>query len=470
MIILHIEFGGNIMGKNLNKFATEKIQVLLMTIALPIFITYLVGELYNMVDMYFIGNYSTSAEVGAMMLVFPFQRIVIALATMIAIGTSTSFSQNIGSRDYESARNYLDGGFTLLLMLLIPAAITLSFNAKNILGMGSSSAAMVEYAASYMKYTGVGLFFLGSGMFFSNILLTLGNNKVGLISTSIGTVMNIVLDYIFLKVLGMGIEGAAIATLVSQIIAFAYVAIVFVLSIKELNIKLSLRLDNKIFKLVVLLGISTFVIEAEDGILMSVLSSLLTNSVGDNGLIILSVVSKIYMFSFITVCSVAAAMQPIVSYCAGAENDKRIKKTKEVTRNIALIATTIVWIIQFIFAENFIRLFVGDEHIVAEAVQCFRIMTAVFPVVSIYYVNIYFFQAIGNSKMAIRTAIIRQLVLMIPISIFLVKVVGLGAMGVWLAYPICDLLSAGLSTLIYRHHEHKVQEEKQYKLAIGTIK
>lgn len=306
-------------------------------------------------------------------------------------------------------------------------------------------------------------------MFFSNVLLTLGNNKVGLISTSIGTIVNILLDYLLVKVYGMGIEGAAIATLTSQVLAFTYVLITFLLSLKELNLKLNLRIDGRIFKFVVLLGISTFVIEAEDGILMSVLSSLLTESAGDNGLIILSVVSKIYMFSFITVCSIAAAMQPIVSYCAGANNLDRIKKTKDKTRNIALVATTLVWLIQFIFAEYFISLFVGDRHIVEEATKCFRIMTAAFPLVSIYYVNIYYFQAIGNSTLAIRTAVIRQLILMIPVSIFLVKVVGLGAMGVWIAYPICDILSAGISSVIYKYHESKIADKK-LKLAIGTIK
>lgn len=458
------------MGKNLNKFATEKIQVLLMKFALPIFITYLVGELYNMVDMYFIGNFSSSAEVGSMMLVFPYQRIIVAIATMISIGTSTSFSQNIGSKDYDSARKHMDGGFTLLLMVLIPAALILSLNGRNIMAMGSSSTSMVNYAASYVKYTGIGLSFLGIGMFFSNILLTMGNSKVSLISTVIGTIINFILDYILVKNFGMGIEGAAIATLVSQITAFIYVSVVFILSIKDLNIKLNLRVDRKIFKLVVLLGISTFVIEAEDGISMGVLSSLLTESVGDNGLIILSVVSKIYMFSFITVCSIAAAMQPIVSYCAGAHNVSRIKETKEKTRNLALVATTIVWAIQFIFAESFIRLFVSDAHIVQEATMCFRIMTAAFPVVSIYYVNIYFFQASGNSKLAIYTSVIRQLILMIPVSIFLVKAVGLGAMGVWLAYPICDILSATISSMIYKYYEGKTSKELKLKYVVGTIK
>ena len=156
------------------------------------------------------------------------------------------------------------------------------------------------------------------------------------------------------------------------------------------------------------------------------------------------------MFLFISMLGIAAAMQPIVAYNAGAKNYKRIKGVMYQTTKFALITSTILWATMMIFAPQLIGIFVTDTAIIAESVIAFRIMIAVFPIVSIYYVSIYYFQALGKAKTSLLVSVLRQLIIMIPVSIIMVKVFNLGALGVWISYPISDILSSVASYMLIR--------------------
>lgn len=219
---------------------------------------------------------------------------------------------------------------------------------------------------------------------------------------------------------------------------------------KEYNMDLGFEIDKKIAMPIITVGIAAFVIEAEDGILMVVLNNLLASTIGDSGIVILGIISKVYMFLFISMLGIAAAMQPIVAYNAGAKNYKRIKGVMYQTTKFALITSTILWATMMIFAPQLIGIFVTDTAIIAESVIAFRIMIAVFPIVSIYYVSIYYFQALGKAKTSLLVSVLRQLIIMIPVSIIMVKVFNLGALGVWISYPISDILSSVASYMLIR--------------------
>lgn len=444
------------MGKNNKIFGEEKIGKLLFKFSIPLIISFLVSELYNMVDTFFIGNTVGGKGIGALVLVFPVQRIIIALSIMIAIGTSTAFSRSNGQKDDEKSRKIIKNGFTLSFIIMISITVIVSLFSSKILNILGASKEIFPYAKDYIGIIILGSTFLSLTIFTTNIMVALGNNKIAIISTSIGAIMNIVLDYILVVHFSMGVKGAAIATTVSQIAGFTYAYYRYAKIKKEYKIPSSFELDRKIIMPIILVGLSAFIVEAEDGILMAVLNNLLIESVGDNGIIVLGVISKVYMFLFITMFGIASAMQPIAAYNRGANNYIRLKSVMKKTSLYAFITSTIMWGLSMIFTPQLISLFIKDYEVIVESVKAFRIMISVFPLISIYYVSIFYFQAMGKAKTSILVSILRQLIIMLPLSIVLVKVFNLGAMGVWLSYPISDILSSLAAFMLMRQEKIKL--------------
>lgn len=457
------------MGKSNKLFGEEKIGKLLFRFSIPLIISYLVSELYNMVDTYFVGNNVGGRGIGALVLVFPVQRIIVALSLLIAVGASTAFSRSNGQKTIEKSRKIVKNGFSLALVTMILITIFISLFSEQVLTVLGASDRILPYAKDYLSIIIYGSTFLSLTIFISHIMVSLGNNKISIISTSIGAIMNIIIDYILVVKLKMGVKGAAIATTVSQMVGFSYAYYRYRKIKKEYNIPSGFELDKKFVIPIVLVGISAFVVEAEDGIVMAVLNNLLLNTVGDSGIIVLGVISKVYMFLFITMFGIASAMQPIAAYNMGSKNYKRLKSVMEKTSLYATITSTIMWALSLAFAPQLISLFVKEQEVIVESVKAFRIMIAVFPVISIYYVSIFYFQAMGKAKTSILVSVLRQLIIMLPVSIILVKGFHLGAMGVWLAYPISDILASLASFMLMREEEVKLNLKVEAKEAKGTV-
>lgn len=445
------------------EFGIEKVSKLLFKYSIPVILSMLVGELYSMVDTYFVGQEVGGLGIGALISVFPLQRILTALSIMMAVGTATAFSRHNGDKNTEKAKAVLQTGFSLVLTVMIPIAILIFFFREQIISIMGAGIDISALASTYLGIIIFGTVFLSMTVFISHNLIALGNTKISIITTSIGAVINIILDYILVKEMGMGVAGAAIATASSQAIAFLYALYQFTKMRKNYGIALKYKLDPKFLMPIVMVGISAFVIEAEDGILMGVISGLLTSTAGDQGLIVLGVVSKLYMFLFITMFGMAAAMQPIVAYNFGAKNYKRLGVLMKKAILYATLTTSVLWIGAMVYTPNLIGIFINEQTIIVEATKAFRIMISIFPVISIYYVSIFYFQARGRAKTSILIALLRQLGIMIPVSIVLVKVFEMGAMGVWIAYPISDLLASIAAYMLIRTErlELSVEIKKQ---------
>ena len=449
MLLLNKIDGGFIMGNN-KLFGEEKIGKLLLRFSIPIIFSYLISELYNMVDTIFIGREIGGAGIGALVLVFPIQRIVVALSIMVSIGASTALSRSNGNKDIDTSRKVLKNGFTLSYTIMMPIILAVILFGDKMLIMFGASQNILPLAKEYLTYVILGSVFLSLTLYISDIMIALGKSKVSIISTGIGAILNILLNFILIIHLGMGIKGAAISTTLSQMVGFIYAYYHYRKVQKEFNISIGFVLDKKIVLPILLVGLSAFVIEAEDGILMAVLNNLLATTVGDMGIIVLGVISKVYMFLFICIFGIAAAMQPIAAFNVGAKNYKRLKSVMQKTSLYAFITSSVLWALMMTFTPQLIGIFVIDPVVIAESVKAFRIMIAVFPVISLYYVSIFYFQAMGKAKTSILISVLRQLIIMIPVSIILVKGFNLGAMGVWLAYPISDILASLASYMLIR--------------------
>lgn len=438
------------MSKGTEMFAREDIGKLLFKFSIPIIISLLISELYNMVDTLFVGRNVGGLAIGALVLVFPIQRLIIALSIMVSTGTSTAFARANGKKDKERSKVIFQNGFSLITIIMIFLIVFVSVFKENILMFLGASKNMLPLALKYLQVIIFGSIFLALTIFISNICITLGNNKVSIISNTIGAGMNILLDYILIVYLEMGIEGAAIATLTSQITGFSYAFYNYRKLVTKHNIKTKLNLKWKVIVPILAVGLAGFIVEIEDGVVMGVLNNLLRDTSGDSGIIILGLVSKIYMFLFITMWGIASAMQPIAAYNVGAGNFKRLKELMKKTTLYSFITTIILWTIGLIFTEQILLFFIKDTNLIKEASKAFRILISLFPLISIYYVSIFYFQAIGNARASILISALRQLIIMIPLSVILVKLFNMGELGIWISYPISDLVSSVISFMLIR--------------------
>lgn len=452
-------------------FGEEKIGKLLFQLSIPIIISLLVTELYNMVDTYFVGNYVGAEGIGALVLVFPIQRIIIALSIMFGIGTSTSFSRANGEKNREKAKKVIENGFSITVVIMLAITILFSVIKTPVLKALGASDAILPYAEDYLGIIIFGSVFLSLTMFTSHLMISLGNSKISIVSTSLGAILNIIVDFILVEKMGWGVKGAAIATTTSQIVGFLY-AYRYLRDVKkDYGIKVGINLDKKIFIPLLLVGISSFIIEAEDGILMAFINKLLATTVGDEGIIVLGVVSKVYMFLFITMFGISSAMQPIAAFNSGAKNYGRLKEVVKKTAIYACVSTAVLWALGMIFTYEIMEVFVKDPVIIEKSVDAFRIMILLFPLISIYYVSIFYYQAIGKPRHSVSISILRQIVIMLPLSIILVKSFNLGAMGVWLSYPISDgIVTVIGSVMMYKETKNLNIKIKESKNKPKTVK
>ncbi len=449
-------------GNNEKLFSEGPIGRVLLKFSIPAVLSLLVTELYNMVDTVFVGREIGGEAIGALVVVFPIQRIVAAISMMLAIGASTSVARRNGEHNEEGMINIIQNAISLAFLIVVPFMLLVFIFRDSLLRLLGASENILPYAHEYLQIIIWGSIFITLTTTLNYIMMSLGNRRITMISTASGAILNGIIDYILVRKLQIGVTGAAIATLVSQMLAFTISFMAFRQVRERFNLKFKFKLKKTIARSLLAVGFAAFIVEAEDGILIAFLNNLLLNNVGEEGVVILGVISKISMFMFITMLGIGSAMQPIAAYNLGAKNYKRLKKVARETLIFAFLTSVVLWILTFTFSPqivHFITKAEEDPSLVENSVKAFRLMVAVFPLLSIYYVSIYYYQAIGKARESFLISIFRQIIVLLPVSIITVKFMGMGARGVWIAYPISDGLSGILSIVLMRRAMKKLDDK-----------
>lgn len=428
-------------------FSDQKIGKLLIKFAIPTMLSLLVMELYNMVDTIFVGSTIGAVGIGALTIALPIQKLITSTGLMMAVGTSTAVSRNLGGKKYENLRKIILNSLILTSLILISLCVLIFLFRdgiiKNLLG---SSETLFPYAYQYISIILFGGTFQCLTLVIGYVIMALGDTKVTLKAMSIGATVNVILDAILVVHFSMGVKGAALATSFSQILAFSYAVFRFLKVKKEINLEFKFIFERKIVKTIISVGFSTFIVEASDGLLSIVFNNLLSASGGDDAVVIIGTITKVSMFLFITVLGISSAMQPIAAFNYGSKNYEKLKLVIKETIIFITATTFIVWGLMMIFPSNLIGIFLKDEDLLLRAVRAFRIVIIVFPCVGIYYVCIYCCQALGKAKASFILSIYRETLICIPAAIILVY--SLGTLGAWIAYPVSDGIAA-LTGLFY---------------------
>lgn len=445
----------NILGK-------EKIGKLIRKFSIPCIISMLVNSLYNIVDQIFIGQGVGYLGNGATNVVFPLVMIGLAFSLMFGDGASAYLSLKLGEKNKKEAENGVGNGIMLsIIVSLLFCVVTLLF-LPQLLKLFGCTENLKSYAMTYGTIIAIGFPFSMIGTTLNSIIRADGSPKYSMFSMIFGAVLNIILDPIFIFILHKGVEGAAIATVISQIATFI-LNVIYIKRFKTIKMsKESFKLRASVCKKVAMLGVSSFITQMSFVCVMAVENNLLGKYGAESKygaeipITVLGIVMKINQILNSIIIGIAAGSQPIWGYNYGAKKFDRVKQTLKIVLSASVIISTIAFILFQTIPDKLILLFgSGDENYMDFACLAFRtyLMLCIFNGVQIP--SGIFFQAIGQSTKSAILSLSRQIVILIPSMIILSQLFGI--IGVLSAGPVADGLAFILAVSLLLREAKKLK-------------
>ena len=458
-----------------NILGTEKITKLIKRFSIPCIISMLVNSLYNMVDQIFIGHGVGMLGNGATNVVFPISVIALAVSLMFGDGSSAFLSLKLGEKKEDEAANGVGTGILLSIIISIIFTLITYIFLNNLLNLFGCTPALKEYATSYGRIITLGLPFVIIGTTLNSIIRADGSPKYSMFSMVLGAVLNIILDPIFIFIFKKGVEGAALATIISQIVTF----ILNVLYLKKLKtIKLTsetLKPKWNYIKKVTLLGTSSFITQMSIVLVIAVENNLLgkygaSSSFGSEiPITVLGIVMKISQILYSVIIGLSVGAQPIFGYNYGSGKKERVKETLKIVLRVSLIITLISFILFQTIPDKLILLFgSGNDKYIEFACLTFRIYLMLVIANGIQMPAGIFFQAIGKSTKSAILSLSRQVLFLIPAMFILGRIFGL--MGILYAGPVADGVAFILSALFLTLEIKALSKEKVKETLIEETK
>ena len=441
------------MEKEENILGKEKIGKLIIKFSIPCIISMLVNSLYNIVDQIFIGQGVGYLGNGATNVVFPLVMIGLAFSLMLGDGASAYLSLKLGEKKKKEAETGICNGILLsAIVSILFCLITLIF-LPQFLKLFGCTENLKEYAMIYGKIIAIGFPFSMIGTTLNSIIRADGSPKYSMVSMVAGAILNTILDPIFIFVFHKGVEGAAVATVISQFLTFL-LNIIYIKRFKTITIsKESFRLKANVCKKIVSLGISSFITQMSIVCVMTAENNLL-GKYGANSkfgaeipITVLGIVMKISQILNSIIIGIAAGSQPILGYNYGAKKYDRVKQTLKIVLGSSLVISTIAFLLFQTIPNKLILIFgSGDENYMEFACLAFRIYLLLCIFNGVQIPSGIFFQAIGKSTKSAILSLSRQILILIPSMIILSHIYGI--MGVLSAGPVADGLAFILALIL----------------------
>ncbi len=425
-----------------------KISKAVAKMAVPSVISSLVTVLYNMADTFFVGQTGDPLQVAAVSLTNPIFILMMAFANMFGMGGSAVLSIALGEKNEKRAKNASSFvTYASLIVGVVFMAVLLVFM-DPILGLFGANGETYEFARGYTLHISYGAPFIIWSAAASFIVRAEGASKEAMIGSMIGTVANIVLDPIFISVLGQGTAGAAIATTIGNVLASIYYLWYFLKKSKVLSIRWKdFTVKEGMLTRTCASGLPTAVFSALMSVSTIVLNQLLVEY-GNAPVAAIGIVFKANMFITFLQMGLANGVQPLLGYNYGAGNIQRFRGVESYTKKCCLTAGVLATVLYFVFREPIIRLFISDEEVVAYGVQMLIAYMLSGPVIGILFVNMNCMQSVGHASPATLLSVLRQGILLIPLLYLLRAFFGLE--GVILGQSLTDYIAVLLSVFLWR--------------------
>lgn len=433
-----------------NPLGYEKISKLLYKFSVPAIIGMTVNALYNVVDRIFIGN---SPDLGAnglaaITICFPAMIIIMSVGILLGQGGATLFSISLGKGDNETADKTLGNATSMLLILGAIITIFGSLFLDKLLILFGASETVLPFAKEYMRIIFIGTLFQVIGMGMNNFLRSDGKPKLSMATMFIGAGINIILDPILIYGFRMGMSGAAIATITSQFISMIWSIHHFLKKDAKHRIqKKYLKLDFKLCKEIISLGMPGFILQLANSSLALLLNSYLLKYGGDIGVSAMGIVNSLMTLLILPVIGLNQGLQPIVSFNYGAQRYDRVKKAVKLAIVAGVSITTIGFILSHLVPNILVSMFNREPELLKSGVHALKVWTLCLPVAGFQIIAANFFQAIGMPKRAMLLTLMRQVIALMPCIVILAPIMGID--GILFAAPIADALSAVVTAMFF---------------------
>ena len=442
------------------ELGTEKIGKLLKQYAMPAIIAMTASSLYNMVDSIFIGQGCGPMAISGLALTFPLMNLSAAFGTLVGVGGATLISVLLGQKNYPVAKKVLSNVFILnVLVGVLFSVISLTF-LNPILRFFGASDATLPYARSYMIPILAGNIITHLYFGLNSIVRVSGHPQKAMFATILTVTLNTILDPIFIFVFKMGIQGAAIATIISQFTAFVWIMRIICDKREFLHLsRETFGLDWGIARRSLAIGLAPFLMNVASCFVVIFINNQFKRYGGDLAIGAYGIVNRLVFLFLMIVMGFNQGMQPIAGYNYGAKQYDRVLEVLRLTVKCALIVTFTCFVVGMFFPRAAVSLFTHDEELIGLAARGFRITVAIFFIIGRQMVITNFFQSIGLANKAIFLSLSRQLIFLLPFLAILP--IWFGADGVWLSMPASDLAALVVSEIMLARLKRSFRREQE---------
>ena len=429
------------------ELGTQPIGKLLTQYAIPAIIAMTASSLYNMIDSIFIGHGVGAMAISGLAITFPLMNLAAAFGSLVGAGAATIASVKLGQKDYKAAQQILGNVITLNLVIGIAFTVVTLLFLDPILYFFGASEATIPYARDYMVVILLGNVVTHSYLGLNSMLRSAGYPRKAMFATIMTVVINIVLAPLFIFTFDMGIEGAALATVLAQAIALAWLVKLFCNKGEQLHLQRGIyRLRRNLVENIIGIGMAPFLMNLAACFIVILINKGLKQYDGDLAIGAFGIVNRITFLFIMIVMGLNQGMQPIAGYNYGAQQYQRVNRVMKLTIVAATVVTTVGFLVGELLPELAVKAFTTDPTLVEMGARGMRIVVMFYPVIGFQMVTSNFFQSIGMAKKAIILSLSRQVMILIPCLIVLPLF--WGADGVWFSMPISDAAASVIAAVM----------------------
>ncbi len=446
-----------------NHLETTPIVSLIIKMSVPTVLAQLVQLLYNIVDRVYVGRIPdvSSLALAGLGVTFPIISLIIAFAAFVGSGGATRAAIAMGAKDNQTAEKLLGNAISLILLLSVTLTVFFLIFKDPILFAFGASSDTIGFASGYLSIYLWGTIFVQTTLGLNAFITNQGFARTSMMTVVIGCVLNIILDPIFIFGLNMGVKGAALATVISQAVSAIWV-LCFLLgkkSILKIRMK-NLRLSKTIVGAIVSLGISVFIMQSTESLVQLVFNRGMQTYGGDMHVALMSILFSIMQLVFLPISGLGQGAQPVMSYNFGARNVQRAKDAYKCLLKIICVFSVVFVGIIVLFPQFFIGIFTPDVALITLGSSTLRVFIIGMAFMGVQSACQQAFVATGNAKMSVFLAVLRKIILLIPLALTLPHLFGLGYWGLILAEPISDTLSATTAGFLFFANRKKIFVKK----------
>ena len=430
----------------------DPIGGLLFKLAMPAILAQLINVLYNMVDRMYIGhipNVGPSALTGVGV-TMPAIMCISAFAALVSMGGAPRASIMMGKGKHEEAEKILGNCTAMLCLVAVILTTLFLIFGKDILLIFGASENTIEYAWAYMQIYSCGTIFVQLALGLNAFINAQGFAKSGMLTVVIGAICNIILDPIFIFLLNMGVRGAALATIISQGVSCVWILKFLMGNKSTLRLQTRyMRIQPKVVIPCVALGVSPFIMQFTESILNVCFNTSLLKYGGDTAVGAMTILGSVMQFTMLPLQGLSQGAQPIVSFNYGANNIKRVKKAFRLLLLCSLSFTVIMWTVCMLFPQLFIGIFTSDAQLAEYTKWAIHIYMAATLIFGIQIACQQTFIALGNAKVSVFLALLRKVILLIPLIYILPNFFADKTMAVFLAEPVADVIAVTTTAVLF---------------------